>query len=160
MAAIKLTRPVPPGSLGKSKDGASPPNNLDLEVELSDWKELLQDVMNTVDNIDMVATLQILKDTGLSKPSKALGIEASDVKDMKGFENLSMAQRGILRFGVAAVQVSTARTTTTAIAVATPQCPRSSEVHDAISNLAGRDASEAMVVYAVSSSESKNIQDC
>ena len=53
MVVVKLTMPVPPGSPGKSTEGASPPNNLDLEVELSEWKELLQDVMGTVDKVDM-----------------------------------------------------------------------------------------------------------
>ena len=114
--------------------------------------------MGTVYKVDMLATLQILKGAGLPKPSKAVGIDGSDVKDMKGFGNLSMAQRGILRYGVAAVQASIARTTTTATAVATPQGPRSSKVQDAIANLAGRDASEAMVASAVSLSESKNFK--
>ena len=90
----KPAPPAPPASPGKSMEGGSPPISLDLEVELSEWKELLQDVMGNVDKVDMLAVLQILKDAGLSKPSKAVGIGASDVKDMKGFwESLDGTER-------------------------------------------------------------------
>ena len=75
MVVVKLTMPVQPGPPGKSTDGASPPNIPDFAVELSEWKELLQDVMDTVDDIEMLATLHILKTQDCRNRSKQWAVK-------------------------------------------------------------------------------------
>ena len=146
---------VPPASPGKSKSTslASPAPDAVIK-ELEQWYTLLLDAMGPpVEVGDMIEVINTLKKADISKPSKALGMEGSDVKDIDGFTNLTMTQRGIIRMGVAAMQHTRQlyQTTTTAAvgSVATPQGAKSTKVQDTTTASAGREANEGMVASAL-----------